>query len=352
MHRRRLIRSLGATGIALALPACTRPPTVGAPPAPLPPAPLSLSLSDVQTIVTGLDKAEGIAIADDGRLFLSNGLSAILVREPDGTLRPIGPPTGANGVALDRQGRVILANFGLLGGLPGGLQRLDPATGTIGTLADRIDGRPLVASNFPVLARDGTLYCTHSTWSEPARIGTTIPAGFVYRVSSDGRVDVVARGLRGVNGCCLDRGERHLYVALTAAGRIGRMARHPDGSLGAPEDFGPVLGDVTPDAMFQDILGLDAAAQARLGYPDGLAFDEQDNLWITLPFANKLALLTPAGRLVEMLHDPAGTVMSRPTNLAWGGEGRRDLHIVSRGTGSVLRVRTALAGLPLAHQAG
>ncbi|MFV3076346.1 hypothetical protein [Niveispirillum fermenti] len=40
---------------------------------------------------------------------------------------------------------------------------------------------------------------------------------------------------------------------------------------------------------------------------------------MTLPFANKLVLLTPAGRLVEMLHDPAGTVMSRPTNLAWGG---------------------------------
>lgn len=344
MHRRTLFRSLGAAGIAFSLPACTA--------ALSRPTPL-LALADFHPIVTGLDKAEGIAVADDGRLFLSNGKSAILIRDPDGTLHPIGTPAGANGVALDRQGRVILANFGLLTDTPGSLQRLDPVTGALETLADAIDGRRLVASNFPVLARDGSIYCTHSTWSEPARIGTTIPAGFVYRVAQNGTVDLVAGGLRGANGCCLDRGEKYLYVALTAAGRIVRLPRRADGSLGPAENFGPVLGDVAPDAMFQDILKLDAAAQARLGYPDGLAFDAADNLWITLPFANKLVMLTPSGRLVEMLHDPAGTILNRPTNLAWGGPGRRDLYVVSRGTGTVIRTRTTVAGLALAlaHQA-
>ncbi|WP_029011489.1 SMP-30/gluconolactonase/LRE family protein [Niveispirillum irakense] len=341
MHRRTLIRSLGAAGIALSLPGCALKPQAN-----------TLAVADFQTIVTGLDKAEGIAIADDGRLYLSNGKSAILVREVDGTLRPVGTPSGVNGVALDRQGRVILANFGLLTNSPGSLQRLDPATGALETLADAVDGRRLVASNFPVLARDGSIYCTHSTWSEPARIGTTIPAGFVYRVTPDGAVDLVAGGLRGANGCCLDRGEKYLYVALTAAGRIVRLPRRKDSSLGPAEDFGPVLGDVTPDAMFQDILKLDAAAQAKLGYPDGLAFDAVGNLWVTLPFANKLVMLTPTGKVVEMLHDPAGTLLNRPTNLAWGGPGRRDLHVVSRGTGSIIRVRTAVAGLALAHQAG
>lgn len=341
MHRRTLIRSLGASGIALALPACAgKPPT-----RPLTPA-------DFQMIVTGLEKAEGIAVADDGRLYLSNGKSAILVRETDGTLRPIGAPSGVNGVALDPQGRVILANFGLLSGTPGSLQRLDPATGAVETLAETIDGRQLVGSNFPVVARDGTIYCTHSTWSEPARIGTTVPAGFVYRVTPDGKVDQVAGGLRGANGCCLDRQEKYLYVALTGAGRIVRLPRRKDGSLGPAENFGPVLGDVTPDAMFQDILALDDAARAKLGYPDGLAFDVAGNLWITMPFSNKLVMLTPAGRLVEMLHDPAGTMLSRPTNLAWGGPDRRDLHVVSRATGSVIRARTPVAGLPLVHQAG
>ncbi|MFV3126814.1 SMP-30/gluconolactonase/LRE family protein [Niveispirillum sp. KHB5.9] len=340
MHRRTLIRSLGATGLALSLPACATKPQAK----PLTPA-------DFQTVVTGVDKAEGIAIADDERLFLSNGKSAILVREPDGTLRPIGAPSGANGVALDRQGRVILANFGLLSNMPGSLQRLDPTTGTLETLADAVEGRQLVASNFPTVARDGTIYCTHSTWSEPARIGTTIPAGFVYRVTPDGKAGTVASGLRGANGCCLDRDEKYLYVALTAAGRIVRLPRRQDGSLGPAENFGPVLGDVTPDAMFQDILKLDAAAQAKLGYPDGLAFDMAGNLWITLPFANKLVMLTPTGTLVEMLHDPAGTVLNRPTNLAWGGPGRRDLHVVSRGTGCIIRARTALAGSALVHQA-
>ena len=88
--------------------------------------------------------------------------------------------------------------------------------------------------------------------------------------------------LRGPNGCCFDRDERYLYVALTAAGKIQRIGRMPDGSLGQREDYGPVLGSVTPNAMIADILKLSREERRLLGYPNGIAFDASGNLWISL----------------------------------------------------------------------
>jgi gluconolactonase len=264
-------------------------------------------------------------------------------------LRHIGAPVAPNGIAVDPQGRVIVANMGLLHGQPGTLQRVDVAMGTVETLVSELEGRALVASNCPAVARDGTIYCSHSKWGDVTNIGNTDPSGFVFRVTAEGRADVVARGLRGVNGLCLDAGDRHLYAALTAEGRIVRFRRLADGALGPREDFGAPLGEVVPDHDIADIRKMPTADRARLGYCDGVAFDDAGNLWVTLPFANRLVLLTPGGDRVEVVHDPSGAAIDMPTNLCWGGRDLRDLHVVCRGSGTIVRTRTAVAGLPMAN---
>jgi gluconolactonase len=311
--------------------------------------PASLSVSDFTTVLTGLEHPEGIAATPDGRLFLSEGGSAIAVVERDGSLRRIGKPLMPNGVAIDRQGRAIVANMGLINNGPGPLQRIDVETGAIETLVDSLEGRQLVASNGPAVARDGTIYCTHSKWDGIANIGATAATGFIYRVTPDGTASIVARDLRGANGLCLDREERFLYASLTAEGRIRRWRRLPDGSLGEAEDYGPQLGTVIPDHRIGDIIKMPADERAQLGYCDGIAFDMAGNLWITLPFANKLIALTPRGQKIDIAHDPEGKAISMPTNLCWGGTDRRDLYVVSRRSGIVVKTRTAIAGVPLAN---
>lgn len=311
--------------------------------------PASLSVDDFSIVLDGLDQAEGIAATPDGRLFLSSAAGALGVLERDGRLRQIGTPIAPNGVAIDRQGRAIVANMGLLQKVGGPLQRVDVARGTVETLVSELEGRQLVASNRPVAARDGTLYCTHSGWGPVANIGTTTAAGFIYRVKPDGAADIVARGLRGANGLCLDRDERYLYCALTAEARIRRWRRLPDGTLAEPEEYGPRLGAAHPDQMVRDIFALPAAERATLGYCDGIGFDKAGNLWITLPFANRLVALTPERRLVRIAHDPEGRRIAMPTNLCWAGRDLRDLHVVSRGTGMIVKARTAIPGTPLAN---
>jgi len=309
-----------------------------------------LTPDDFAPVLSGLDHPEGIAATPDGSLLFSSGGGAIGIRTADGQVRYIGQAIAPNGIAIDREGRAIVANMGLLKQLPGPLQRVDVATGTVETLVDSLEGRQLVASNGPVAARDGTLYCTHTSWGPVGNIGSTVAAGFIYRVAPNGRADIAARGLRGANGLCLDRDERYLYASLTATARIRRWRRRPDGSLGEGEDFGPQLGVARPNQTVEDIRALPAAERAGLGYCDGIAFDMAGNLWITLPFANRLVALTPGGRrLVGILHDPQGLRIEMPTNLCWGGADRRDLFVVSRRGGSIVKARTAIPGVLLAN---
>ncbi|WP_313801878.1 SMP-30/gluconolactonase/LRE family protein [Sphingobium sp.] len=312
-----------------------------------PPGPLNLA--GFALVRQGLDAPEGIASSPDGRLFISNGGGAIGVLERDGTLRQIGKALAPNGVAVDREGRVVIANMGLLKKGPGPLQRIDVATGRVETLVSELEGRQLVASNGPATTRDGDIYCTHSTWGPIGNIGTTTPAGFIYRVAPDGKASIVARGLRGVNGLCLDREERYVYASLTAEGRVRRWRRRADGSLTDPKDHGPQLGVVIPDHQAKDIRAMAASERAELGYCDGIAFDEAGNLWVTLPFANRIVAITPDGRKIDIIHDPEGKMLSSPTNLCWGGADLRDLYVVSRASGMVVKARTDVAGLPLAN---
>jgi gluconolactonase len=302
-------------------------------------------LTALSTLITGLDRPEGIAVAEDGRLFLTDHRATLTIRETDGRLTRLGASIAPCGVAIDGQGRAIVANMGLLTGVPGPLQRIDPVSGTVETIADRVEGRMLAASNNPVVASDGTIYCSHSAWGDVARIGKTRDDGFVYMVpAGGGAARVVAHGIRGANGCCLDRGERHLLVASTAAARILRYRRRADGSLEEGEPFGPVLGVTVPDQTIAEIRALPSAERATLGYCDGMAFDALGNLWITLPFANRIVALTPAGRILSMAHDPAGAVIDMPTNLAWGGRGNCDLFVVARGRNAILRGRSNVPG--------
>jgi gluconolactonase len=311
--------------------------------------PAPLTPDDFSPVLSGIDHAEGAATSPDGRLFLSNGGGTIGVLETDGRLRQIGKPLMPTGVAMDTKGRVIVANMGLLNGGPGSLQRVDLVTGMVETLVDTLEGRALVASNGPAAARDGTLYCTHSTWGPVANIGTSTAAGFIYRVAPDGTASIVARDLRGPNGLTLSPDERHLYCALTAEGRVRRWRRRPDGTLGEPQDFGPPLGKVTADQGFKAILALPSQERAALGYCDGIAFDRVGNLWITLPFANRIVALTPDGQKVDVVHDPEGKMVAMPTNLCWGGPDLRTLYVVSRSKGMIVSARTNVAGAPLAN---
>ena len=310
-----------------------------------------IALETLEKRGLGLARCEDVVVARDGRVWASDQQSACAEILADGSLRRVGAAGGApNGINMDAQGRILIANFGVYVGEDGPLQRLDTGTGTIEVLASEVDGQRLTACNYPTVARDGTIYCTHSTFATPwpkALDGRT--DGFVFRVTPDGAVEKLADGLKFANGCALDADESYLYVCQTAGGNVVRFPVEADGRLGAMEPYGPVLGTFPTAQADPDNLPT-PADMADWPYTDGCAFDVEGNLWVTLPAANKIVAITPAQEMMTLIHDPTGTLMNDPTNVSFGGADMRDVYFGSIATDYVLKGRSPVAGMKLAHQ--
>ena len=116
-----------------------------------------------------------------------------------------------------------------------------------------------------------------------------------------------------------------------------RIQIKKDGTLGKPEIY----------------------AQGFPALPDGMAFDVERNLYITLPGVpqegklapvNKIIRVDPNGKWELLIEDPAGTKLAFPTNCAFGGPGLQDLFIANLEGDHFNRVRTPFRGHPLYHQ--
>jgi sugar lactone lactonase YvrE len=93
--------------------------------------------------------------------------------------------------------------------------------------------------------------------------------------------------------------------------------------------------------------------------PDGMAFDVDRNLYITLPAfvtkdgmtpANQVIKVDTNGKWTELINDPSGAKTIFPTNCAFGGPGLQDLFLANLEGDFFSKVRTPFRGHPLYHQ--
>lgn len=285
-------------------------------------------LTNVVPIGHGIERPEDVVVARDGAVWASDKASACARIAPDGSLDRRGRAGGEpNGLKIDpRDGSIVIANIG-----NGTLQRLAPETGTVTTILSAVAGTPITTPNYLIFDRRGNLWCTVSTrrGRGPDWLDGT-PDGFVFRLSPSGDAAIVADGLRFPNGLALDAGERFLYLAQTAADNVPRFPLDGD-RLGAAEVYGP------------------PSLGARV-FPDGIAFDAGGNLWTSLVLANRIVAIRPGGDVAVLADDAAGALINRPTNIAFGGADLCDVYIGSIAASYVLRGRSSVSGLALAHQ--
>jgi gluconolactonase len=311
--------------------------------------PTPIDLAQCRKVGVGVQRPEDVVVARDGTVWLSDQRSACARLGADGSLHRVGAAGGApNGINMDRDGRIVIANVGGLDGGVGPLQRLDPATGTIEIVCSALAGRTLFASNYPLIDSRGRIWCSHSTWGPVDRAFAGQNDGLVYRVDPDGTARVLAEGIAFANGLALDYDERNLYVCETTGCDVLRYPIRGDGTLGAPERYGPKLG--LSSAEVQHLRPLSAAQRSQLGATDGCGFDRDGNLWVTLPMANKIVAITPDGDVVTVLADPEGRIVRMPTNVSWGGADLLDLYIGSISSDYVVHAHSPIPGMPLVHQ--
>ncbi len=109
-----------------------------------------------------------------------------------------------------------------------GVLAVDPRTGGVRPLVERIDGQPMLFCNNGAVTRDGTVYFTdssqrfgidHYKGELMAHTGT----GRLFRRTPDGAVDLVQDGLQFANGVTLAPDESWLVVAQTGAYCLDRV---------------------------------------------------------------------------------------------------------------------------------
>jgi gluconolactonase len=276
----------------------------------------------------GIARPEDVVVSLDGTVWASDRASAAARIRPDGTLFRCGAAGGEpNGLKIDpRDGSVVIANLDL-----GILQRLSPETGAISTILGAAGGTPIKTPNYVIFDSRGNLWCSVSTrrGRVPDWLDGT-PDGFIFCMAPSGEARIAADGLKFPNGLALDRDERWLYCAQTAAENVLRFR---------------VSG--------QDLSGGELYGPERLGtraFPDGIAFDSAGNLLVTLVLANRIVSIAPDGAVTPVAEDDGSGLIVKPTNIAFGGADLRDVYVGSIAANYVLRGRSSIAGQPLVHQ--
>ncbi len=270
---------------------------------------------NAELIAQGLRFTEGPAWHPDGYLVFSDIPANRIYRWREGSDLAVfrEPSHNSNGLAFDKQGRLVACEHGA--------RRLTRTEkdGSVTVLADRFEGKRLNSPNDLALARDGTIYFTDPPYGVRAEDRELDFQG-VYRIAPDGKVTLEVRGMNRPNGLALSPDGKRLYVDDSAARLVNVYPVRPDGSLG------------------QGRLLVDLADRTRV--VDGMKVDAKGNLYVT--GTDGVFVISPEGRVLAKLNCPG-----QCTNCCFGGEDRRTLFVTARRKdvgGVVYRLRVPIAG--------
>lgn len=206
------------------------------------------------------------------RMWRWSGTDGVtLFMEPSGLQGPIPQGVregGANGLALDAQGRLLIADSGNRA-----VSRYDFDTKARTVLVDRFEGKRLNSPNDVLEAPSGALYFTDPPYGLEGLHDSLLRelgiAG-VYRMAPDGGLAVVDDSLTFPNGIALSPDAATLYVAVSDEAKPAIYA-YDLGADGMPKDR----------RLFRDLKPL--MGEGNPGLPDGMAVAPAGHIFATGP---------------------------------------------------------------------
>ncbi len=293
----------------------------------------------MEILAEGFDWSEGpvwVGGAEDGYVLFSDVPRNTVYRwkEGQGTtvfLKPSGytgtksrrATSGANGLAIDDHGRLILCQTGdrRMAYLDAPFERPQPS---YVTLVDRWDGRRLSSPNDLAIHENGDIYFTDPPYGLEKRYDdpeSELDFAGVFRLGTDGNVTLLTKSIAQPNGIALAPDYRTLYVGQSdkEAPLWYAFDVRDDGTL-------------SEERIFFDATKFTAD---RPGVPDGLKVDQEGNVYATGP--GGLYIFDSAGTHLGTLLTGRNT-----GNCCFGNDGRT-LYITA--DNYLLRIRLKVHGM-------
>jgi sugar lactone lactonase YvrE len=207
---------------------------------------------------------------DEGAVFTGTEDGAIFRVSHDGRKVDRVAHTGGRPLGIEYvDGRLLVCDARR------GLHWVDPRTGSVDLITDRIDGTPMRFCNNAAVATDGTVWFSDSSrkhgidrWKDEMVQHTR--TGRLLRMDPDGTITTAVDGLAFANGVALAADESYIAVAETGARTVVRLW---------------LTGERKGT---QELLCADLP-----GYPDNIARGTDGLIWVTIA--------SPTDPLVERL---------------------------------------------------
>ena len=256
-------------------------------------------------VATGFKFTEGPVVDRQGRVFFTDLPSQRILRYHPRTQKVEivrERSGGANGLALDAQGRLLMCEGGSRS-----LTRLD--SDGVKVLADRYQENRLNSPNDLCVAADGGIFFTDPRYGKRDDLEQDVEG--VYHLSPTGELRRVVDNLRRPNGVALSPDGKTLYVADEANKRLVAFSVQSDGSVQDPRLFAQWKAD-------------------RSGGPDGIK-------------VTKHGRVLAAGQGGLWIYETDGTprlffgLPEKPTNIALGDKAGKVVYVTAGG--SLYRLR-------------
>lgn len=257
-----------------------------------------LNNPELELVASGFKFIEGpVWINNTGLLFSDIPENKVYIFNMDSIVQVyLNPSANSNGLALDLQGNLILAQHGSRQ-----IGCLDK-NNSVATLVNQFDGKKLNSPNDLIVKSDGSIFFTDPPYGLMDK-GLTSELGFcgIYRVSSSGNIELLDKTLTRPNGIAFSPDEKKLYVNDSE----------------------------TRDIYVWDVVNDTTVANKKLfanmapnGYADGMKTDKFGFLYVAGPTG--IWIFDTKGNAIDTIPVPGQT-----TNCAWGGNDRSFLYVTS-----------------------
>ena len=272
--------------------------------------------TQVSVLVEGLDHPEGIAWGLDGYAY-AGGEAGQVYRidiEREEVVQFADTGGFVLGMALDARHNIYACDAGNKA-----VMKITQG-GAVSTYSSGTAEEPLRLPNYPAFDADGNLYvCDSGDWHADN--------GMVYKIAPGGEAEVWDRRAKEFpNGLCIGPDGDDIYVAMSVnPPRVDRIGIDADGSAGPVE---------TVEEFPRTV-------------PDGVAFDSERNLYVSMYRPDVIYRRSPAGQVEVLAEDFEGTLIAAPTNIAFCGRDRSVLLGANIGRWHITRYETGAIGHPL-----